>query len=111
MFTYSSTLNVRTLQESKVEAIERIGFGRTGKVFLEFERPFWCAGEEVMKVAWGRKRMEKGSKKGRGEWLTSVLGFDEVVGNPRVLVCWLSGAGVPVMEELSEEEVGWMIAL
>ena len=63
-----------------------------------------------MKVAWGRKRMEKGSAKGRGEWLMSVLGFDEVMGNPRVLVCWLSGVGVPVMEELSEEEVGWMSA-
>ncbi len=28
-------------QSSKVEAIEKIGFGKVGKIFLEFERPFW----------------------------------------------------------------------
>ena len=35
---------------AKVEAIEKIGFGRVGKVFLRFERPWWAKGEEGIKV-------------------------------------------------------------
>ncbi len=87
-----------------MEAIENLGFGRTGKVFLEFARPFWCAGQEVIKVAWGRERLEDE----RRHWTTSVLGFDEVLGNPRVLVCWLAGRGAAETEKLDDNEVLWL---
>ena len=43
------------LPPAKVEAIERIGFGRAGKVFMEFDAPFWSEGEEVIKIAWGKQ--------------------------------------------------------
>ena len=43
------------LPPAKVDAIERIGFGRAGKVFVEFDAPFWSEGEEVIKIAWGKQ--------------------------------------------------------
>ena len=43
------------LPPAKVEAIDRIGFGRAGKVFVEFDAPFWSEGEEVIKIAWGKQ--------------------------------------------------------
>ena len=74
---------------SKVEAIERIGFGRAGKVFIEFDAPFWSEGEEVIKIAWGKQAIKLND-----HWTKSVMGFDEVLGNPNVLVAWVGGAAV-----------------
>ncbi len=76
------------LPEAKAEAIQKIGFGRVGKVFLEFDAPFWSEGEEGLKLAWGREAITES-----GGWETAVLGFDEVLGNPNVLVAWIGGVG------------------
>lgn len=66
-------------------------------MFLEFESPFWAEGEEVIKIA--REEAEP------GHWTDCVLGFDEVVNNRRVLVCWIGGWGAEAMERTSDEEV------
>ena len=52
---FSRSLFDPPLPPAKVEAIERIGFGRAGKVFIEFDAPFWSEGEEVIKIAWGKQ--------------------------------------------------------
>ncbi len=62
-------------------------------------------GEEVIKVAWGRRRVEGGSVRSDGDWTHSIMGFDEVKGSPRALVCWVAGRATEVMEGLGEEEV------
>jgi spermine oxidase len=41
-----ATLFTPKLPENKVKAIETIGFGALGKVFLEFEKPFWPVSDE-----------------------------------------------------------------
>ncbi len=99
------TVYILHLQPAKVEAIECIGYGRAGKVFLEFARPFWAWGQgqmSVFKLAWGEERVREGAS---ADWTRAILGFDQVVDNPRVLVCWLGGEAVAAMEELEEEEV------
>lgn len=39
------TLFTPSLPENKIKAIENIGFGTLGKIFLEFEKPFWILNE------------------------------------------------------------------
>jgi spermine oxidase len=64
------------LSEEKAAAVEAIGFGRAGKVFLEYEEPFWAEGEEVAKIALGKEALE--TARMPDEWFKSVLGFEEV---------------------------------
>ena len=35
------------LPEAKISAIKSIGFGRSGKIFLEYEKPFWPEGKFI----------------------------------------------------------------
>jgi len=88
------------LPDEKKRAIESIGFGRVAKVFAEFPEPFWAEGEEVIKIAWGKEQIVN-----KTDWYHHILGFDEVLNNGKVLVCWLGGSGAQMMETLSEEKV------
>ncbi|CAG0891656.1 unnamed protein product [Darwinula stevensoni] len=84
------------LPESKTEAISRIGFGRVDKIFLEFERPFWVAGEGHIRLGWPDSDFR--SRTGK-EWNKYIYSFDEVTNNPNVLVGWLSADGAEMMEK------------
>ena len=39
-----------SLPQSKIKTIENIGYGTLGKVFLEFEKPFWSLHDKEMRV-------------------------------------------------------------
>ena len=98
-----ATLFTPPLPERKLSAIERTGFGKSGKVFLEFERAFWQRGEEGIKIAWGKERI-LGQKLPR-DWYVSVLGFDELHPESNVLICWIGGQATQVMESLSDDQL------
>jgi hypothetical protein len=42
----------------------------------------------VIKLAWGKKAITEDDR-----WTTAILGFDEVLGNPNVIVAWVGGNG------------------
>ena len=48
------------MREDKVEAIEKILFGRVGKVFLKFDTPWWARGEEGLKIVWSKAEVRSG---------------------------------------------------
>ncbi|XP_076315742.1 spermine oxidase-like [Tachypleus tridentatus] len=94
-----------SLPRKYLEVIERTGFGRVGKIFLEFEQPFWKAGTiKYLHIAWDKAEWEK-MKIDPKQWIASVNGFEEVLNNPKVLVGWIAGPHSEYMEKVSDEEI------
>ncbi|XP_071106056.1 spermine oxidase-like [Haliotis cracherodii] len=96
------TLFSPPLPRHKVHAIENIGFGIVGKIFLYYKTPFWVRGHGGIKLCW---QGHESRLKGKEEWYKKIFAFDEVLNNPGVLVAWLSGAEVAYMERLPLQEV------
>lgn len=100
---YHQDLFQPNLPPYKIDSINNMGFGKAGKVFLKFDNPFWAQGEEGLKIAWKKEDIFNPSLP--QEWYKSIFGFDEVVNNSNVLVCWIGGQAVEIMESKSESEV------
>ncbi len=49
---------------------------------------------QVVKLAWSKEQLS--GQRFPEEWYMSVLGFEEVINNRNVLVCWLGGKAVEV---------------
>ena len=90
------------LPAKKQEAIDKIGFGRVGKIFLQWDHPFWMKGEGRIMLAYTDEEREM---KNYNEWYKRIHSFDEVINNDNVLVAWVTYDGVKVMEALSEDEI------
>ncbi|GAB6025499.1 hypothetical protein CHUAL_011238 [Chamberlinius hualienensis] len=91
------------LPVSKQDAIEKLGFGNTNKIFLEFSKPFWKAGLFGSIVfGWNDEEFQTDRS---SHWEKSVYGFDEVYNNPNVLVGWIAGSASLEMEAASDDEV------
>ena len=50
------------LTEDKLSAIRNIGFGRIGKIFIEYDEPFWDKTQGRMNLAWTDDEMLQGVK-------------------------------------------------
>ncbi|KAK7507158.1 hypothetical protein BaRGS_00001093 [Batillaria attramentaria] len=87
------------LPESKAGAIERMGFGRSNKLFLYYEKPFW---KEGVKLAWTTDTPNITTK---SDWVRRILAFDTVPGNPHVLGGPVSGTGSEILETLTDDQV------
>lgn len=73
-----------------------LGFYAIGKIFLVFESKWWnCDGFQFL---WKRNSEEK-------SWVRFIQGFDPIVNGPNVLLGWIGGEGVKIMESLSEETI------
>lgn len=64
------TLFTPSLPAKKIKAIENIGFGAIGKIFLEFEKPFWSINDKELvlyELIWTEDDLQaiKGTEK---EW-------------------------------------------
>ncbi|NXU53781.1 PAOX oxidase, partial [Turnix velox] len=97
------------LPQRKVEAIRRLGFGTNNKIFLEFEKPFWDAQQQLLEVVWeDESPLEEPSSDLKANWFKKIIGF--VVLQPpeqlgHVLCGFIAGKESEHMETLSEEEV------
>jgi monoamine oxidase len=100
---HSSSLFTPALPGDKLDAIEALSFGVVNKIFLEYEEPFWRQGHGGVKLAWPEGQEGVGSP---GEdWYKRVFALDEVLGQPRVLVAWLSGPCAAAMERLADDAI------
>ncbi|XP_013788082.1 peroxisomal N(1)-acetyl-spermine/spermidine oxidase-like [Limulus polyphemus] len=94
-----------SLPRQNLEAIVRTGFGLVGKIFLEFERPFWKVGDlTYLHLAWDKAEWEK-MKIDPNQWIASVSGFEEVLNNPKVLLGWIAGPHSEYVKKVSDEEI------
>ncbi|XP_070503813.1 spermine oxidase-like [Chironomus tepperi] len=95
------------LPEKKIKAIENIEFGTLGKVFLEFEEPFWNKFNNSFKICaflWKKEDLYEimGTDK---EWLTNIYGFLHLDGFPYILETLLGGNKMHEFETFSDEKI------
>ncbi|KAK3569016.1 hypothetical protein QTP86_021570, partial [Hemibagrus guttatus] len=101
------------LPKSKLDAIERLGFGTVDKIFLCFSERFWpedCAG---IQLVWDKGPEDKAVYSSQDEedawketWFKKICGFDTVARHPTVLCGWITGREALYMETLQDSEVG-----
>ncbi|KAL7882001.1 hypothetical protein AOLI_G00088500 [Acnodon oligacanthus] len=100
------------LPESKLDAIEALGFGVVDKIFLHFSKRFWpedCAG---IQLVWDEGPEDKSVYTSQTEeddwketWFKKISGFDSVACHPTVLCGWITGREALHMETLQDSEV------
>lgn len=83
-----------------LHTVNEMGFYGMGKVYLFFETKWWnCDGFQLI---WRRAIKLRGEEK----WTRFITGFDVVMGHENILMGWVGGEGVALMEELDEELIG-----
>lgn len=101
------TLFTPPLPAKKINAIEHTGFGTLGKIFLEFEEPFWPSDVET----WGAyfflwKQEDRESVAGtEREWVTDIIGFIREDAQPNLLGAFPAGKHLKKFEEISDNQL------
>ena len=104
---HHKTLFTPQLPEVKQKAIESIGFGTIGKIYLEFEKGFWPEDVDAWcgySFLWSQADLEEtlGTSK---EWLQGIFSFFRVDAHPNVLAGFISGKHSKIFEQLSDEQI------
>ncbi|XP_054257125.1 spermine oxidase-like [Macrosteles quadrilineatus] len=94
------------LPRSKTNAIQTLGIGCVGKVFLLFPTRWWPEDINVIVPMFSKKQLEDFKKNStHGYWTAYTSGFWPVMQHERMLCAWFSGEACRIMEKLTEEEV------
>lgn len=81
------------------QSIDSLGFHGIGKIFLIFDYKWWDV--DGFQFVWRRNSVVDDEN----SWVKYITGFDPILHGPNVLLGWIGGEGVKVMENLSDEEV------
>ncbi|XP_037941161.1 uncharacterized protein LOC119674108 [Teleopsis dalmanni] len=92
------------LPDEKKRAINGLGFGSVGKIFLEFPEQFWPDDWTGFSTLWREEELAK-MRGTKNFWLADVFGFYCVNYQPRILVVWTVGKLVMFIESLPRIEV------
>ncbi|XP_023139494.2 peroxisomal N(1)-acetyl-spermine/spermidine oxidase-like [Amphiprion ocellaris] len=104
---HHSTLFCPPLPAHKLHSIQKIGFGTTDKIYVEFESPWWDADCEVIYLVWKDEedisdRVSDISK----SWIRKISVFTVIKPSESHILCgWISGHEAEYMERLPEHEV------
>ncbi|XP_038638947.1 peroxisomal N(1)-acetyl-spermine/spermidine oxidase isoform X2 [Scyliorhinus canicula] len=97
------------LPDSKINSIQKLGFGTNSKIFLEFEKPFWEPECQLIRLVWEDESPLLSKRPDlQKEWFRKIFGF--IVLQPmerhgHVLLAVLAGEEANFMESLSDSEV------
>ncbi|GBP11645.1 hypothetical protein EVAR_73269_1, partial [Eumeta japonica] len=91
------------LPVEKVNAIQNLHMCVLGKIYIEFEEPWWPKSPANFTLLWRPEDKEKFTKE--EIWITEVFNLNTVDYQPKVLLAWTYGEGAEQMEQLSLEEV------
>ncbi|KAG9271626.1 spermine oxidase-like [Astyanax mexicanus] len=108
----AATMFEPSLPQSKLTAIEQLGFGTVNKIFLCFDERFWPEDCEGIQLVWNEGPEDKSvyTSHSEGEawketWYKKICGFDSVARHPTVLCGWIAGREALHMETLQDSEV------
>lgn len=92
---------------SKCIKIEGTAFGTLGKIYLEFEEPFWNDDWSGFSILWKLEQLkELREDPVNGDWLEGLLGFFSFnTYQPNMILGWISGSLAEKMEQKSDEDV------
>jgi monoamine oxidase len=110
-----ATLFTPRLPAVKVKAIENIGFGTLGKIFLEFDAPFWSLDAEkfvAYSFLWTDEHLKNVKSTDRA-WLTDINNFIRVDGFPNLLETLVAGRRIGEFEAFNDtkvtDDVMWLL--
>uniref|UniRef100_A0A7I4YUE1 Amino_oxidase domain-containing protein n=1 Tax=Haemonchus contortus TaxID=6289 RepID=A0A7I4YUE1_HAECO len=89
------------LPRQKIEAIEKIGFGGSCKMFFRWEEPWWSNETRPM-IPLPVEGMARDAIDPFERELTTLQVLDW---EPNTLTTWIAGAGQQVMDNMSDEEI------
>uniref|UniRef100_A0A3B5B7B5 Peroxisomal N(1)-acetyl-spermine/spermidine oxidase-like n=1 Tax=Stegastes partitus TaxID=144197 RepID=A0A3B5B7B5_9TELE len=95
------------LPTHKLQSIQKMGFGTTDKIFVEFESPWWDAGCEIIYLVWKDEedfsdRVSDISK----SWIKKICVFTVIKPSDSHVLCgWISGHEAEYMETLPDDEI------
>eukprot|EP00088_Acartia_fossae_P010634 TRINITY_DN15319_c0_g1_i2.p1 TRINITY_DN15319_c0_g1~~TRINITY_DN15319_c0_g1_i2.p1 ORF type:complete len:207 (-),score=22.72 TRINITY_DN15319_c0_g1_i2:84-647(-) len=85
------------------EGLRNLKPGRSGKIFLHFDEPFWVPGHGNMPLVWSKQEKEEGKK--RNDWKTSIHFLHEIDGVRDVLCAWIHGEAAVWMEKIADQDL------
>ncbi|XP_068424216.1 peroxisomal N(1)-acetyl-spermine/spermidine oxidase [Clinocottus analis] len=93
----------------KLHSVQRLGFGTTNKIFVEFDEPWWDADCEFIHLVWEDEdgMVDKVTDIQRS-WIRKLCAFNLLKPTERyghVMCGWIAGHESEYMETLSEQEV------
>jgi hypothetical protein len=83
--------------------MQSLGVGHVSKIYLEWQEPWWAAGEGGISLAWSDAEMR--NRQLPRDWFQYISNFSEVEGQPKLLACLIAGSGARVADQLEDEEV------
>ena len=99
----SRTMFHPALDEDKLEAIDKIGFGVVDKVYLEFEKPFRIKSQWISFLF--KDSIDFTKEDAVKNWTRFVVGAHILPNHPNILSLWITGEAAKHMESLDIEEV------
>ncbi|KHJ85420.1 amine oxidase [Oesophagostomum dentatum] len=106
---YHQKLFTPPLPRQKIAAIEKIGFGGSCKIFFRWENPWWS--NETYSIAplpvegMARDTIDPFERELTTMQASSAAPLLVVDWEPNTLMAWVAGAGQPVMDNMSDEEI------
>ena len=103
-----STLFHPCLPSDKTDAIKNLGFGYAGKIFLEFEKPFWPSDEYSLHLIWDncKKNSKHESKMANCPWVHRLYSMYTTHPGSNVLLAWFQGNESLHIESSPPQEIG-----
>jgi monoamine oxidase len=104
---YHESLFTPALPDQKVLAIKSYGFGAAGKIFLEFDEPFWIEEGKpfvAYQFLWLDADKEE-VKTANREWLLGISAFYMVDEFPNMIEAYLGGPKIDEFEASSDEKI------
>ncbi|KAJ4948859.1 hypothetical protein JOQ06_020382 [Pogonophryne albipinna] len=106
---HHSSLISPPLPLHKLHSVERLGFGTTNVIYVEFDSPWWDADCENIYLVWeDEDGMVDQVPDVQRSWIKKLFGFTVLKPTERyghVLCGWIAGHESEYMETLSEQEV------
>lgn len=96
------------LPECKVNSIKGMGFGAATKIIMAFDTPWWNDmpdNRSGFSFLWDENTRKEYKETPGTEWILNAAGFFFVQHKPRLLLCWLTGEGARLADNLSDEQL------
>ncbi|XP_011305478.1 spermine oxidase [Fopius arisanus] len=95
------------LSARKIRAIESLGIGHVGKIYLFYDDPWWTKDLDTIYrcILWSEDDEKTLKSDPERRWMLSVYSVNRIEWKPKVICLWLTGPNIREMEMLPEELV------
>ncbi|XP_015111728.1 protein anon-37Cs [Diachasma alloeum] len=95
------------LPPNKINAIENIGMGHVGKIYLFYDDPWWSSALDTFyrSILWFEDDKKALASDPERRWMLSVYSVNRIEWKPKVICLWMAGPNIKEMELLPEELV------